>query len=208
VLASPHRFMLVSDLDWTMVRPLMAQLPRSGSARSARRNVQGKLAADRSRAAPAGACRSSTAALLPSPPPAQVDHNDGTHDKLRAFNRLWLSEFAADSLLVFSTGRSPELFHELAVRCLAPPRQKHKHSAWIMHCTAAQQRLPFSVQSAWRACCACRASCSPWGAGSKALLQPGPNLLLPQTLAGTGGGAAPDPRHPGLLGGHRDPHQR
>lgn len=43
-----------------------------------------------------------------------VDHNDATHDKLRRFNRLWLTEFAPDSLLVFSSGRSPELFHELA----------------------------------------------------------------------------------------------
>ena len=47
----------------------------------------------------------------------QVDHADPTHASLLAFNRLWVSQFGADSLLVFSTGRSPELFHALAVSC-------------------------------------------------------------------------------------------
>lgn len=46
----------------------------------------------------------------------QVDHKDVTHEKLLRFNRLWLTRFDADSLLIFSTGRSPELFAELAVR--------------------------------------------------------------------------------------------
>ena len=49
----------------------------------------------------------------------QVDHKDEAHDKLLAFNRMWITHFARDSLLVFSTGRSPELFYNLAVRTLA-----------------------------------------------------------------------------------------
>lgn len=133
VLASPHRFMLVSDLDWTMVRPAPALLLRSGPARCPRQTVQGKLAA-----------RCSSPPLTPSPPPLplprrpQVDHKDGTHDKLRAFNRLWLSQFAADSLLVFSTGRSPELFHELAVRtfCLLFLRMPLRLEPWHSPMTA------------------------------------------------------------------------
>ncbi|GAB4813979.1 hypothetical protein N2152v2_001025 [Parachlorella kessleri] len=43
-----------------------------------------------------------------------VNHNDVIHEDLLRFNRLWVSEFGHDSLLVFSTGRSPELFKELA----------------------------------------------------------------------------------------------
>jgi hypothetical protein len=43
-----------------------------------------------------------------------VDHADATHEKLLRFNRCWMTEFAPDSLLVFSTGRSPPLFHDLA----------------------------------------------------------------------------------------------
>lgn len=43
-----------------------------------------------------------------------MDHSDVTHDALCRFDRLWASEMSPDSLLVFSTGRSPELFAELA----------------------------------------------------------------------------------------------
>lgn len=46
---------------------------------------------------------------------AQVDHNDPEHKKLKAFNDLWTSHFAKDSLLIFSTGRSHPLFIELRV---------------------------------------------------------------------------------------------
>lgn len=70
----------------------------------------------------------------------QVNHADVVHQDLLRFNRLWLSEFAADSLLVFSTGRSPELFKELAVSAgtagsrlkrnlLQPMSVVHSHSA-------------------------------------------------------------------------------
>ncbi|KAL4520971.1 hypothetical protein Ndes2526B_g00149 [Nannochloris sp. 'desiccata'] len=43
-----------------------------------------------------------------------VDHKDETHEKLLEFNRVWMTHFASNSLLVFSTGRSPELFQHLA----------------------------------------------------------------------------------------------
>ncbi|KAI8467278.1 MAG: sucrose-6F-phosphate phosphohydrolase-domain-containing protein [Monoraphidium minutum] len=42
-----------------------------------------------------------------------VQNEDASHARLLAFNRLWAASFAADSLLVFSTGRSPSLFAEL-----------------------------------------------------------------------------------------------
>jgi hypothetical protein len=50
------------------------------------------------------------------PPHIQVQNEDPTHERLQLFNRLWAAAFAADSLLVFSTGRSPALFAELWVR--------------------------------------------------------------------------------------------
>ena len=59
-----------------------------------------------------------TAAVTTPIPPlnqSQVNHADTVHEDLLRFNRLWLAECAPDSLLVFSTGRSPELFRELAV---------------------------------------------------------------------------------------------
>jgi hypothetical protein len=55
----------------------------------------------------------------------QVQNEDPTHERLQLFNKLWTIHFAHDSLLVFSTGRSPNLFCNLwvsntAVLAVAP----------------------------------------------------------------------------------------
>eukprot|EP00475_Leptophrys_vorax_P000767 TRINITY_DN10420_c0_g1_i1.p1 TRINITY_DN10420_c0_g1~~TRINITY_DN10420_c0_g1_i1.p1 ORF type:complete len:354 (+),score=-0.51 TRINITY_DN10420_c0_g1_i1:38-1099(+) len=42
-----------------------------------------------------------------------VDHKDGNHTALREFGSLWQSAFSSNSLLVYSTGRSPTLYLEL-----------------------------------------------------------------------------------------------
>jgi len=42
-----------------------------------------------------------------------VDHTDKAHTALLGFNNLWAAEYAHDSLLVFSTGRSLEKYTEL-----------------------------------------------------------------------------------------------
>lgn len=43
----------------------------------------------------------------------QVDHTDKAHTSLLRFNNLWAAEYAHNSLLVFSTGRSLERYTEL-----------------------------------------------------------------------------------------------
>ncbi|KAJ4820928.1 hypothetical protein LUZ62_033494 [Rhynchospora pubera] len=42
-----------------------------------------------------------------------VDHHDPENTFLLKFNALWESTYKNDSILVFSTGRSPTLYHEL-----------------------------------------------------------------------------------------------
>lgn len=51
-----------------------------------------------------------------SPITAQVQNEDLSHEKLQMFNKLWTINFSHDSLLIFSTGRSPNLFCQLWVR--------------------------------------------------------------------------------------------
>jgi hypothetical protein len=50
----------------------------------------------------------------------QVQNEDPTHEQLQLFNKLWNISFAHDSILVFSTGRSPALFHQLWVSRRVP----------------------------------------------------------------------------------------
>ncbi|XP_057848709.2 sucrose-phosphatase 1 [Cryptomeria japonica] len=42
-----------------------------------------------------------------------VDHDDPSHQSLLNFNSLWAAEYAHNSVLVFSSGRSPQRYNEL-----------------------------------------------------------------------------------------------
>ena len=71
----------------------------------------------------------------------QVDHEDKQNAALNAFNELWKSKFAEDSLLVFSTGRSLALYNELRVctnishliSCMLCHVRVHRASALLQH---------------------------------------------------------------------------
>lgn len=45
-----------------------------------------------------------------------VNHSDVHHRDLLMFNKTWMKQFSEDSLLIYSSGRSPTLYKELAVR--------------------------------------------------------------------------------------------
>lgn len=126
-------FMLVSDLDHTMVS--------RGRARARREEAGGEStpAAVRGGCGLEGAPRPQPKPLLhhhlPTPNPfpnlhhppqtpttnnpnkktktKQVQNEDPNHARQLTFNAAWQREFGARSLLVWSTGRSPRLFREL-----------------------------------------------------------------------------------------------
>lgn len=50
-----------------------------------------------------------------------MDHDDREHAALNKFGQLWKDNFASDSLLVFSTGRSHALYEQLRVGPLEAP---------------------------------------------------------------------------------------
>ncbi|GMH35537.1 hypothetical protein BSKO_03405 [Bryopsis sp. KO-2023] len=64
-----------------------------------------------------------------------VEHSDEKHSSLLAFNNTWISKFRNDSLLIFSTGRSPTLYWELqaAVPLLTPDILVCSVGTEIMH---------------------------------------------------------------------------
>jgi hypothetical protein len=59
---------------------------------------------------------------------SQVQNEDATHERLLGFGRVWSAEFAGDCLLVYSTGRSPELYEELWVGFTEPSIHTTSHT--------------------------------------------------------------------------------
>lgn len=89
-LKAPARLMIVSDLDHTMVGSLTdCVIGVSFHSFHFCSDFSGEM-------------------LL-----LQVDHHDTENLSLLRFNSLWEANYRHDSLLVFSTGRSPTLYKEL-----------------------------------------------------------------------------------------------
>ena len=66
-----------------------------------------------------------------------VQNEDPEHHSLLNFNRLWCrSGLAIDSMLVFSTGRSPTLYRELWVRVIVCLFCTHVLHEWLDSCVS------------------------------------------------------------------------
>lgn len=87
-LKNPARLMIVSDLDHTMVR-LCNCLDANTEVVLFYFHMNSML--------------------------LQVDHHDSENLSLLRFNALWEAKYREDSLLVFSTGRSPTLYKQLRI---------------------------------------------------------------------------------------------
>jgi len=97
-------FMLVSDLDHTMVRR-GRQIRRRARARAGGQlRARPRLSANKAR---------SPSSSLITNTHTQVQNEDPTHARQLLFNAEWQRTLAPRSLLVWSTGRSPALFRAL-----------------------------------------------------------------------------------------------
>jgi hypothetical protein len=104
------RFALVTDLDWTLVSTAVLKMGHLLLAARDYHNISYCIQS-----------LSSPIAIAWPPDLVQIDHNEADHEHLLAFNRLWTTHFASNSLLIYSTGRSPELYHKLAVSMVLHP---------------------------------------------------------------------------------------
>ena len=86
-LRNPARLMVVSDLDHTMVRLVIVCFDANTTVFLFYFHTNSML--------------------------LQVDHHDSENLSLLRFNALWEANYRHDSLLVFSTGRSPTLYKQL-----------------------------------------------------------------------------------------------
>ena len=149
VFSKPYRFILVSDLDWTMVSAIRIEHINAMQGWAAWENAS-RWAAQSAPSVAADWHADVYSAWHLAPISIclmlQVDHEDKQNAALNAFNELWKSKFAEDSLLVFSTGRSLALYNELRV-C---SKFSSAHLISSMLCHVRLQREPCTA-AAWAA---------------------------------------------------------